>query len=115
MMMVMMEPWRGRGLPVAIILCYILALPIDLAVDQIAPVVRDTYFRHSTTIITAYVKLGPFIRPLLIQIIAVSLVCVTLRDVWTDIRTQGWSGRWRFRKDSPLLPGVQRPRAPEAP
>lgn len=114
MMLIMLERWRGIGRPLAIIICYILALPVDIAVDQVAPVVRDTYFRHSTTIITAYVKLGPFIRPLLIQIVAVSLTCITIRDVWADIRQQGWSGRWRFRRDAPLLPWIERPQAPVA-
>lgn len=112
MLLVMMEPWRGTGRKVAIILCYILALPIDIAIDQVTPVVRDTYFRHSTTIITAYVKLGPFIRPFLIQLVAVSLAFVTLRDVWTDIRQQGWANRRRFRRDVPLLPWVTHPDAP---
>jgi hypothetical protein len=114
MMLVMLEPSRGIGRKLAIFLCYLLALPLDVAIDQVAPVVRDTYFRHSTTIITAYVKLGPFIRPLLIQIMAVALVCVTVRDVLTDIRQQGWAGRWRFRADAPILRGIQRPQAPFA-
>lgn len=112
MLLVMMEPSRGFGRKAAIILCYILALPIDVAIDQVAPVVRDTYFRHSTVIVTAYIKLGPFIRPLLIQLVAVSISFVTIRDVWNDIQRQGWADRWRFRHDAPLLPWVRHPAKP---
>lgn len=110
--LVMLEPWKGFGLKLAIVLCYVLSLPADIAVGEVAPVARDTYFGHSTTIITAYIKLGPFLRPLLIQIVAVALAFVTIRDVWADVRNQGWSTRWRYRHDASLLPWIRKPSAP---
>lgn len=112
MFLTLLEPWRGAGRKIAIVICYILAIAADIPIDEVAPVVRDTYVGGSTTIITFYVKLMPFIRPLLIQILAVAIACVTIRDVWMDIRKDGWGERWRFRHDAPLVPWLRRPTAP---
>lgn len=112
--LVMMERWRGFGVGLSIIICYIIAIPLDIFIDQMQPIVRDTYLNHSTTIVTFYLTAGPFVRPLLIQVIAIALAATTLRTVWLDLRSQGWSNRWRFRHDAPLLPWVARPRPPTA-
>lgn len=109
---VLMEPWSSPGRKVAILIVYLLAPSFDYALDQALPVVRDTYFRGTTTIITFYVTLGPILRPLLIQVAAVAISCVTIAQVWQDIRRDGWANRWRFRRDVPLLPWVSRPRRP---
>nr|WP_246543600.1 glycosyltransferase family 87 protein [Novosphingobium profundi] len=112
--LVMFEPWRGFGRKFAIVLCYLLAQPIDFPIDHIADVVRDTFFGHSTTIISFYIKLGPFIRPLMIELVAAAISFVTIRDVWIDIHQQGWSGRWRYRRDVPFLPWIRKPLPPGA-
>jgi hypothetical protein len=105
MLFVMMEPWRGFGRKWAIIACYVLAIPLDIAIDRAPPVARDLYFGNGATILNYHVTIGPFIRPLVIMTIAMALAAVTMRDVWTDVRQQRWRLRWRFRNDARLLPG----------
>jgi hypothetical protein len=107
---VFMEPWRGIGRKIAIVSCYILCLPGDISIGYIPPLFRESYLAGHQVEVNIGVGLGFFTRPGIMILIAVSMSCVTIRDVWADIRTQGWSGRWRFRRDLPLLPGVLRPK-----
>nr|WP_294847229.1 hypothetical protein [uncultured Sphingomonas sp.] len=100
--LVMCEKAKGLGRKTAIALCYLLAVPADIAIDQVAPVVRDTFVGHSTTIIVAYIKLGPFIRPFIIDMVAVSLSAATIWTVWKDIRDDGLAGRPRLHDDARL-------------
>ena len=106
---VFMEPWRGVGRPLAILCAYILCLPGDIALSYIPPIVRDSFLVGHSVEVHFSVALGMFLRPGLMILIALFLSGTTLRDVWIDIRTQGWKGRWRYRYDRPLLPGVQHP------
>lgn len=110
---VFLERWRGIARPVAIVSSYVLLLPFDIILDGVPPTIQESYLAGHATFFAYYITIGPFIRPMLILAIALSLACVTLRDVWEDIRLQGWQGRWRFRRDAPLLPGVAPPQPPE--
>ncbi|MES2492715.1 MAG: hypothetical protein V4579_05465 [Pseudomonadota bacterium] len=110
MLFTLLEPWKGGLQKAAIVGCYLLAIPLDYPIDHAADVVRDTYFGHSTQIIAFKVMLGPFIRPLIIMLIAQCLAVQTIRDVTRDVWEDGWASRWRFRHDAPLLPMVERPR-----
>ena len=112
MFFVMMEPWKGIGRRWAIVACYVLAFPLDISLAKSPPVPRDTYFGGLTVFTDYSVTLGPFVRPLIIETIAMALALVTIREVWADIRHQGWAQRWRFRHDAPLLPWIRRPAAP---
>lgn len=112
MLFVLMEPWRGVGRKLAIIGCYILAPSIDFSVSELPPIVRTTYFRDLTTIATFHVTVSPFLRPLVIIGIAVSISLATIAQVWRDVRHDGWAQRWRFRRDAALLPWVARPSPP---
>lgn len=114
MLFVMMEPWKGFWRKWAIAGCYILAIPLDIPIDRAAEVARDLYFGDGRTTLAYQIMIGPFIRPLLIMTIAAAIAMVTIIEVWKDIRLQGWSTRWRFRRDLPLLPWVQRPLPPVA-
>jgi len=114
MLFTLLEPWQGWLRKAAIIGCYLLAIPLDYPIDHAADVVRDTYFGHSTEIIEFKVMLGPFIRPLIIMLIAQFLSIQTLREVGRDVWSNGWASRWRFRHDAPILPGLKRPTGPSA-
>jgi hypothetical protein len=113
MLFVMMEPWRGLGRRWAIFGCYLIALPLEYRLYPLPPIVHDTYMGGETVITSYYVGLSPFVRPFIIMTIAMALSLTTIREVWLDVRLQGWAGRWRLRRDAPLLPGVRRP-APRA-
>lgn len=115
MLFVMMEPWRGFGRRWAICACYVLAIPLDIPIDKLPPLVRNTYIGDTSTFVTFYVMVGPFVRPVIIMTIGMALALVTIRQVWSDVRQQGWAGRWRFRRDAPLLPWVRTPSPPGAP
>lgn len=107
---VFMEPWRGIGRPLAIVCCYILCLPGDISIGYVPPVIRDSFLAGHSIEAQFSIGLGIFLRPGLMILIAVALSATTVRDVWVDIRTQGWRSRWRYRRDWPMLPGIQRPR-----
>ncbi|RYE51271.1 MAG: hypothetical protein EOP18_12360 [Rhizobiaceae bacterium] len=112
MLFTLLEPWRGGLRKTAILLCYVLALPLDIPIDQAPEVIRDTYYNHSTVIVAFQIMIGPFIRPLLIMIIAGAMAVLTIREVWQDVHEQGWANRWRLRRDAPLLPWIRRPQPP---
>lgn len=112
MLFVFMEPWRGVGRPLAVMICYILCLPGDIVVGYIPPLVRDSYLAGRQVEVHLGVALGMFLRPGLLVLVSISLSAVTIHDVWRDIRLQGWRNRWRYRRDLPLLPGVARPQRP---
>lgn len=86
MLFVLMEPWRGFGRKWAIIACYILAFPFDLAIDTLPESARELYFHDTMTMITQHVTLGPFVRPLIIMSIAWAISLTTLRELWTEMR-----------------------------
>jgi hypothetical protein len=107
---VFMERWRGVGRPVALICAYVLCLPGDIPIGYIPPLIRESYLGGMRVEVLYSVAIGMFLRPGLMIAIAVSLSAVTIREVWVDIRQQGWRTRWRYRRDWPMLPGVLRPR-----
>ncbi len=110
---VFLERWRGVGRTVAISLSYILLLPFDITLDSVPPTVQESYLAGHATFFSYYITIGPFVRPMMVLAIVLSLSLVTIRDVWGDVRLQGWQQRWRFRHDAPLLPGILRPSPPE--
>ena len=93
---VFMEPWRGVGRPVALLCCYVLCLPSDIGIGYVPPIIRDSFLAGRSVEVHISVGLGMFLRPGLIILIAMSLSAVTIREVWADIRRQGWRGRWRM-------------------
>lgn len=109
MLFVMMEPWRGVGRRWAIIACYILALPLDIRIDTLPETPQNLSFGNLRALVDNYVVVGPFIRPLIVMVVAIALSLTTIREVWMDVRLQGWAARWRLRRGAPLLPGVRRP------
>ncbi len=107
---VFMETWRGIARPIAIVIAYILCITFEINLGSAPPLVRDSFLGNTFVIAEYGFGLMSLLRPGLMLAMAGLLSCVTIRDVWTDVRMQGWSGRWRFRRDLPLLPGVLRPK-----
>ena len=107
---VLMEPWKGIARPIALLCTYILSIPADIGVSRIPPIWRDSYLAGRFVEVHFDVALGMFLRPGLLIVIAMALSAATIRDVWMDIRAQGWQARWRYRRDWPVLPGIRRPR-----
>lgn len=108
----LLEPWKGLGRKWAIIAVYILCIPADIPIDKAPEIVRDTFLPARTVIANYSIMIGPFIRPLFFYSIPFALSLVTLREVWDDIHKQGWSERYRYRRDAPLLPRIIPPTAP---
>lgn len=109
---VLMEPWRGAGRKLAIIICYLTALAIEIPIQDVAPVTRDSYIAQSSIVVNYYVGLTPFLRPATTILVGVILALVTIGSVFVDVRHQGWSNRSRFHRDLQPLPWVKRPAAP---
>ena len=110
--MVLLEKFKGVGKITAISLCYLLAVSYDIPLDLIAELERETYWRDKTVLVNFNLTVWPLLRPFVILAIAVALSCTTIRDVWRDVREQGWAARWRYREDAPMLPFVQKPSPP---
>lgn len=108
-LLVFLEPWHGIARSIAIVLCYILCLPSDIIISQLPPLTFDSFLVSHSVEVHLGIGLGMFLRPGILIAIAILLSATTIRDVWVDIRTQGWRGRWRYRRDVPLLPGIARP------
>lgn len=113
---VFMEPWRGVGRPLALLIAYMLCLPAEYVIFDIAPMVRTSWlWDGGARVITQYgVGAASLLRLVGNYVVINCLTCATIRDVWADIRCQGWHGRWRFRGDTPLLPLVAPPAPPRA-
>lgn len=106
---VFMEPARGFLRRYAILTAYLLCIPLDINIDVLPPLVKDSFWLQRPVIVEYYVQLGPFLRPFLSLSIPVALAILTIAEVLTDIWRQGWADRWRMRRDAPLLPWVARP------
>jgi hypothetical protein len=109
MALVLTERWQGWGPRFALVSCYIMSLSYDLPVTNIATLERYSYLFNAQVIVEMNLTVWPLLRPLVIQLIAMSLSLSTIRAVWIDVRYQGWADRWRMRHDAPLLPWVARP------
>jgi len=95
--LVFFERFEGWGRKWAIIACYLLSPSTDIPVDTVLmPVVRDTFLWGKTVIVTYYVMLGPFFRPLIVLSIPFALSLVTIRQVWRDIAANGRRFPWRY-------------------
>jgi hypothetical protein len=95
--LVFFEKFEGWGRKWAIVACYLLSPSTDIPIDTVfMPVVRDTYLWGKTVIVTYYVMLGPFFRPLIVLSVPFALSLVTIRQVWRDISENGWQFPWRF-------------------
>ncbi len=106
---VFMEPWKGWARPAALIVTYILCIPGDIMLSNAARVVSYSFIGQRYVIAEYSVALGMIIRPFLFMLPAYFLSVLTVKDVWSDVRNQGWSTRRRFKSDLPILPGIVRP------
>lgn len=98
---VFMEPFRGFGRSWSIIVCYILSIPADVPLFYVPPLVRDTYLFGQTIVAEYMVGLAPFIRPGLILSVVIAMSLVTTREVWLQLRAEGW-GPQPLRPSPPL-------------
>jgi len=110
-----MEPSKGFLRRYAIVIGYLICIPLDINIDRLPPTYKDSFLFNTTVPVEYVVQLGPFIRPILTLSIPVSLAILTIINVWQDIRQQGWGERWRFRRDVQLLPWLRRPQPPTPP
>ena len=108
-LLVFLESWKGFARPFAIVCSYILCMPGDIITGTIPTLITESYLSGRPVEVHFGVGLGMFVRPGILIFIAFAISSVTIRDVWRDVRLQGWSHRHRYRKDLPLLPGVKRP------
>lgn len=110
---IFMERWRGWARPTAIVLAYIYCIPDDYIIPAGMPPMLQESFLGNRQVLAQYgIGALSVMRPVLMFIACNCLAGVTLHDVWKDMQNQGWKGRWRFRRDRPLLPGIARPQSP---
>ena len=107
---VFMEKWRGFGRITALLIAFGLCIPAEYVIFEISPLVRTSFLAGDVNVIAYFgVGAGSLLRLIGTHLIAILLASVTIHDVWKDIRQQGWSRRWRYRRDAALLPGVEPP------
>lgn len=99
---IFMEPWRGFGRIWSIVTCYILCIPADIPLFFVPPLVRESYLSGHPVVVEFAVGIGPFIRPGLILSMVVAMSLVTLRQVWDQLRADGWRSPLPWRRTSSL-------------
>jgi len=109
---VLMERWKGRLVPISIVMTYLISVPIDYNLGSSLWVEQFSYVGNRFVSSERALQLGMFIRPLGHTLIPVCLALDTIVAVVRDVRQDGWQNRWRFRHDWPLLPRVRRPLPP---
>lgn len=111
LLFVFMEPWRGNLRKIAIVCAYLLCIPVEYRLSQIAPMARVSWlWDGGASVIVDYgVGLVAFIRLFLNYFITILLAVVTIKEVWLDVKSQGRAGRWRYRNDAPILPNIDTP------
>ena len=97
MLFVFMEPWRGFGRIWSIVWCYILCIPAEIPVIWIPPAVRESFLGGGPVIVQYAVGVGSFLRPMVVLSIVTAMSLVTLREVWNQLRSEGWSSPFDFR------------------
>lgn len=93
LLLLMMEPWKGTLRKILISLGYLLAIPYDIPLANVVPVVRDTYIGGTTTIISYSITLAPLIRPAIIIVVSLCLSLLTLIEVWQAVQQYGIAAR----------------------
>ncbi|MFM7404065.1 MAG: hypothetical protein ACKO1N_08245 [Erythrobacter sp.] len=104
MLFVFMERWKGIALPIALVCCYVLALPGEIVIGLTPQIWRESWLSEELVQINIGVGLGFFLRPGLLVLIGIALAATTIRDVWLEIERRGWSNRLPHRAALPAAP-----------
>ncbi|HEX6661794.1 MAG TPA: hypothetical protein VF067_08005 [Sphingomicrobium sp.] len=110
LLFVFMEPWRGFGRILALLIAYVLCIPLDIQLGQILEVYRDSFLSGRWVASQYSLSVGILIRPLLVHVMIFTLSLVTIRDVLADMKSNGWRVPWRFLPYGPY--GRHAPAAP---
>jgi hypothetical protein len=96
---------RGDGVlrRFAIMLGYLICVPLDMTLDRVPEMLKESFFFQTQVIVEYVVQVGAFVRPFLTLLIPVTLAVATLVDVYRDLQARSWKQRWRFRHDLPIL------------
>lgn len=81
---VFMERWRGIGRSAAIVMAYMLCIALDVPVENVPPVVRESYLSGRNVIAEFTIGAGIILRPIIVHLILLTLSIVTIRDVWAS-------------------------------
>ena len=103
---VFMEPWKGVLRPLAIVCAFILCIPSEILLSDLPSLNRYSFWSGGPAEVHFGVGLGMFLRPGLVIFIGILLSTETIHRVCQDILQNGWSSRWRYRRDWPILPSV---------
>lgn len=93
---VFMERWRGLARPIAIVMAYLLSAPIDINIDRLVPAVRESYLAGGPVLFDFVLIGGPFVRPLLVMVVAWCIAGAVIADVARDSATHPAPWRRRF-------------------
>jgi len=99
---VFMETWRGVGRRLAILMAYLLCIPLDVPIQFAAEVYRESFLSGRLVPTQYWLSVGFIARPVLLYLVAITLAMVTVRDVWAHAYAHGWrlpfvSARWRLK------------------
>jgi hypothetical protein len=97
LLFVFMEPWRGLGRRVAIVIAYILCIALEIPLGRILEIYRDSFLSGKWVAAHYSFSVGIIARPLLVHIMVFTLALVTIRDVLADARRHGWRAPWSPR------------------
>jgi hypothetical protein len=104
---VFMERWKGRLVPIAICLTYLISLPGEISLGSGVWTNQFSYIADRYITAERTLGVGMFLRPLGLILITCLFSLATISQVVRDVRKDGQQWRWRFRKDAALLPRVR--------
>jgi hypothetical protein len=101
--LVLMERWEGPATITAIILTYILSVPIDIPITTLAHTQGVSWLTNREVGFDIKLTAGQIARPGLILIIQYALICATLSNMGKEISRQ--IAQWRRGSAAPVPAG----------
>lgn len=93
---IFMERWQGVARPLAIMIAYLLCVPADVIIDRYPPGIGESWITGGPVFVNYVLSLGPFLRPLLVMMIAWCVALLVLADVRRDFAANPVGWRRRF-------------------
>jgi hypothetical protein len=98
--LVLMERWEGPATITAIIVTYILSIPIDVPITTLAQNQGVSWLTNRWVGVEIDLTVGQIVRPALVLIILYALICATLSKLGSEVFRQ--VGDWRRGSEAPV-------------
>jgi hypothetical protein len=101
--LVLMERWEGPATITAIIITYILSVPVDIPITTLAYSQGVSWLTNRVVGVDIDLTVGQIVRPALVLIIQYALICATLSKLGKEVFQQ--IGQWRRGSETAVPAG----------